>query len=253
MFVKIEDRDEVRIIHINRLPVNAINFQVVSDLQQILSEAKSDSKISGVIITGVEGYFSAGLDVIELFPLTKDKIRKFWNEFLKLLQQIYTFPKPLFSAISGHSPAGGTVMAIMTDYRLMASGDFSIGLNEVSVGLVIPNSIAEIFSCLVGRRNAEMLALNGSLVSPDQALKLHLIDEVCPQSQLINRSVEKMTSWLKQPAQQQMMTKMEFRKPIIEKMKMKMEFELDQMEAIWFSKGFQTAMSKLVADLTKGR
>ena len=253
MFVEIENRNEIRILSINRPPVNAINIQVVSDLNQRLSDAKIDKQVSGVILTGLEGYFSAGLDVIELFPLRKAEIRIFWNGFYKLLQLIYTFPKPLFSALSGHSPAGGTVMAIMTDYRLMASGDFSIGLNEVSVGLVIPNSIAEIFSSLVGRRNAELMALNGSLISPDQALKWHLIDEMCPQNQLINRSVDKMTSWLELPAQQQMMTKMEFRKPIIEKMKMNMEFELDELQNIWFSKEFQTAMGRLVADLTKGK
>ena len=62
-----------------------------------------------------------------------------------MLIKIYSYPKIIFSAISGHSPAGGTVLAIMTDYRIMNQGKYFIGLNEVAVGLTMPIGIGEVF------------------------------------------------------------------------------------------------------------
>ena len=65
--------------------------------------------------------------------------------FSNLLIKIYSFPKLIFSAISGHSPVGGTVIAIMTDYRIMSKGNYFVGLNEVAVGLTMLVGIGSVF------------------------------------------------------------------------------------------------------------
>ena len=69
----------------------------------------------------------AGLDVLELFPQSKEELTKFWVKFNQLLLELFSYPKLIFSAITGHSPAGGTVLSIMTDYRIMAEGNYKIG------------------------------------------------------------------------------------------------------------------------------
>ena len=250
MYTQIEKNGNINILKINRPPVNAINLQMVLEITDHLKDLKTNTTVSGVILTGVDGYFSAGLDVIDLFPRPEEDIRMFWTKFYDLMQLLYTFPKPLFSAISGHSPAGGTVMAIMTDYRLMAMGEFTIGLNEVSVGLVIPQVIAEIFSRLIGSREAELMALNGSLITPEDALGIDLVDELCPAEDLLSRSMEKMELWLKLPPIQQMMTKEQFRRKIVKRMLATRQENLDQLMTIWFSKPFQIAMGNLVENLT---
>ena len=98
--------------------------------------------------------------------------------FSNLLIKIYSFPKVIFSAISGHSPAGGTVIAIMTDYRIMSKGKYFIGLNEVAVGLTMPVGIGSVFKNVLGYRMAEKMTMKGELVFPDKAQKLGLIDEL---------------------------------------------------------------------------
>ena len=65
---------------------------------------------------------------------------------------MFTYEKPLYSSIGGHCPAGGTVMVIMTDYRIMANGKYVIGLNEVDVGLTVPYGIGNVFQYVVGQR-----------------------------------------------------------------------------------------------------
>ena len=119
--------DSIAILQLNRPKANAINEAMVDELLHHLMEIKDDSSINGIILTGNAGFFSAGLDVLELYPLSKDEIEKFWVNFNRLLIEIFSFPKLIFSAITGHSPAGGTVLAIMTDYRIMAEGNYKIG------------------------------------------------------------------------------------------------------------------------------
>ncbi|NQU67160.1 MAG: enoyl-CoA hydratase/isomerase family protein [Candidatus Marinimicrobia bacterium] len=253
MIVTYENREGVAWLKMNRPPVNAINGQLVDELLIQLKTIEADASIKGVILTGLPGYFSAGLDVLELFPLNKEHILDFWERFYELLMMIFTFPKPLFSAISGHCPAGGTVIAIMTDYRMMAEGKFTIGLNEVAVGLVIPYGIGYIAQYLCGQRNAEKLALTAKLIYPNDALKYGLIDEVCPNEEIQFRAQNLMEEWIQLPQMQQRMTKLQFRKPIIDYMNNHRDDDLKQVTDIWFTPEFQVAMGALVTKLSEGR
>jgi enoyl-CoA hydratase/carnithine racemase len=85
---------------------------------------------------------------------------------------------PIASAITGHSPAGGAVMAIHGDYRVMDRGEWKIGLNEVQVGLVVPQQIQRVLARLVGTQRAERLLVAGALLTPEEALEAGLIDEL---------------------------------------------------------------------------
>ena len=251
MLVTTENKNEILWIKMNRPPVNAINSRLVDVLTLQLQSAEVDSGVKGVILTGLPGFFSAGLDVLELFPLDKEKILDFWERFYDLLIKIYTFPKPFFCAINGHCPAGGTVLAIMTDYRIMTEGKYTIGLNEVAVGLVIPYGIGIVAQYLCGERNAEKLALTAKLIYPFDALKYGRVDEVCPAEDLKSRSQNLMEDWIQLPQMQQRMTKMQFRKPIIDYIKQNKKTDIKQVTDIWFTTEFQHAMGNLVENLSK--
>ena len=181
----------IGIISIDRPPVNAINPELVSSLTESLDDFNSNDSIHGVILEGRSGIFSAGLDITHLFPKNRDYIKTFWESFSGLLNKMFNYEKPLYSSIGGHCPAGGTVMVIMTDYRIMTKGEYVIGLNEVDVGLIVPHGIGSVFQYVVGQRNAEDLLLKAKLISPEDALKTGLIDEICDQENLLNISLER--------------------------------------------------------------
>ena len=143
--IKTDINGDIGIISIDRPPVNAINPELVSSLSQALDSFKSDDKINGVILQGRDGIFSAGLDITHLFPKDREYIDSFWKDFSTLLVNMFSFSKPLYSSIGGHCPAGGTVMVIMSDYRIMSKGNYVIGLNEVDVGLTVPYGIGMVF------------------------------------------------------------------------------------------------------------
>ena len=134
--------------------------------------------------------FSAGLDVPALLALDRAGIRGFWEEFFGVMRAIALSPIPIASAITGHSPAGGAVLAVFSDYRVMAEGDFRIGLNEVQVGLPVPAVIAGAFARLVGPRRAEQLLVSGALIGPAEALAAGLVDRVVELDRVVPAALE---------------------------------------------------------------
>jgi len=243
--------DNVAILELNRPKPNAINEEMVDELIHCLSEVKKDNSIHGVILTGNNGFFSAGLDVLELFPQSKDRLTQFWVKFNGLLLEIFSFPKLIFSAITGHSPAGGTVLAIMTDYRIMAEGHYKIGLNEVAVGLILPGAIGKVYQYILGARNAEIYGLTGKLATPDEALNIGLIDEICPLDNVLEETKIKMQNWLKLPNYQQGLTKLKLRDSLIKDIEENQHIFTQEIIDIWFSVPGQKVLGGLVNKLKK--
>jgi len=172
--LEIINHGKVREIRLARPPVNALNASMVKRLTQSVAEAATEC--GAVVISGQDGLFCAGLDVVELIQLDRDGMQDFWGAFFELLETIACSPVPVAAAITGHSPAGGAVMCLMCDYRVMSRGDYHIGLNETRVGLIIPPVLHNAMARLVGPRTAERMLVAGSMVDPQEALKTGLVD-----------------------------------------------------------------------------
>lgn len=172
--LEIIDHGQVREIQIARPPVNALNLELVTLLTQSIRSAQSECR--AVVLSGRQGVFCAGLDVVDLIRLDRTEMTNFWSIFLELLKTIACSEIPVAVAITGHSPAGGALMSIMGDYRVMCRGKYLIGLNETRVGLIIPPALHSIMAALVGLRAAESMLVSGALINPEDALKSGLID-----------------------------------------------------------------------------
>ncbi|MAV65285.1 MAG: enoyl-CoA hydratase [Candidatus Marinimicrobia bacterium] len=248
--IDIIQEKQIQILKLNRPKVNAINEELIQALSDNLDLLESNNNIKGIIITGENNIFSAGLDLIELYSKDRDYMNHFWSLFSNLLIKIYSYPKIVFTAISGHSPAGGTVISIMTDYRIMSRGNFLIGLNEVAVGLSMPISIGRVFQSLLGERVAEKMTLKGQLVNPEKAQKIGLIDEVVESEKLLNYTVDTMQQWLKLPYQKQIASKLSLRKNVIDIMK-KANKDNDEFINAWFSDECRSTMKSIISKLSK--
>src|SRR5699024_3337504 len=154
MLQNIDHANGIVEIRLDRPPVNALNPALVAELDDAVARAIQDDA-RALVISGREGLFSAGLDVPELLTLDEQGMRDFWQAFYSLLERIARSPVPIASALTGHSPAGGTVIALFADYRVQAEGEFRLGLNEVQVGLVVPPVIHHALARLIGPYPAE--------------------------------------------------------------------------------------------------
>lgn len=135
---------------------------------------------------------------------TRPQMEDWFEEFTNTMEDLALSPLVVIAAISGHAPAGGAVIATMTDYRIAQEGKFLIGLNEVrvrysiviiykQVGLPVPSGIVATLRDVVGPRNAQHMAMTGMMFSPEKALQLGFADEVVPAEKLIPRSKEVFT------------------------------------------------------------
>lgn len=170
----ITDHDAIREIRLDRPPVNAFNTEFVTAIMQALDSAFEDSK--AVILSGRPGMFSGGLDVPELLQLDREGMKSFWRAYFGLLEQIARAPVPVVAALTGHSPAGGAVISLYCDYRVMSRGDFVFGLNETQVGLMVPRVIQQALIRLIGPHEAERAIVAGALLSPEKAYDCGMVD-----------------------------------------------------------------------------
>lgn len=177
-FIKLSVEERVSHVFLDRGKSNAIDLYMLKELRQVIVSIQQDPAVEGLILHGKEGFFSAGLDLVALYEYDEGEVRAFWLVFMDLIRAFVSFDKPAVAAISGHSPAGGCVLALCCDYRVMAEGDYIIGLNEVPVGIVVPESIFQLYSFWLGRAFAYRYLLTGKLLKPQEALGAGLVDIV---------------------------------------------------------------------------
>ena len=184
------DADTIIELRINRPPVNAFNPELLQKLRaELVNYQENQTDTKAIILSGMPGIFSAGLDLPALLALDRAAMQAFWDDFFGVWRALALSPKPIVAAMTGHSPAGGTVLSLFCDYRVLASGDYKVGLNEVQVGLVAPVQVYRALQRLAGARAAERHLVAGDLIAPEAALRIGMVDELAEPEQVIARAV----------------------------------------------------------------
>jgi len=240
----------IRELRMNLPPVNALTGELIVALRQAIETAPRQG-IRALVLSGTPGRFSGGLDVPLLLTLDRPAIAAVWRELYALLKALATSPIPIAAAITGHAPAGGTVLALFCDCRVMAAGDFKLGLNEVQVGLPLPPVILAALRRLVGPRQAERLAVSGALISPQQALESGVIDEIAPADRVIERALEWCNGRLALPAEAMAVTRREARADLVAVFAPDIEPELQKVTAAWWHPEAQGTLRALAEKLGK--
>jgi len=250
--LEIIDHGAIREVRLARSPVNALNPELVGLLTQSLQDAQAER--DAVVLSGLQGIFSAGLDVVELSQLDRGGMTNFWVSFFELLESIACSPIPVAAAITGHSPAGGAVISLMVDYRVMSHGAYKIGLNETRVGLILPALIQNATNRLVGPRIAEKLLVAGAMIDPEHALGIGFVDALeSGYEETVTNAVQWCEELLALPRQAMLgnraIARADFKRAFSDREERGVEAFIDT----WFSAEAQSVMNSLVASLkTKG-
>lgn len=181
--------DDILELRLARPPVNALDPGLIAAIRSAVLAAP-DEGARALVLSAGPGLFSAGLDVPALLALDRAGMFDLWASFSGLLGAIACSPIPSVAAITGHSPAGGTVLALNCDYRVMADGPFRLGLNETQVGLALPRNILASLRRLIGAHRAERHVVAGNMIEASEALKLGLVDELAAPPEVIPRAIE---------------------------------------------------------------
>jgi Delta3-Delta2-enoyl-CoA isomerase len=165
-------------------PANALDLPLWQALTAALRHAESDGRTSVLIISsGLERpVFSAGNDITELHaPSTsEDRFREFWAVSNSFLASLYASPLWTIAAIRGACPAGGCVMALCCDERIVLCGhSFVFGLNEAALGIPVPRYWARLMLAISNfRPEIERMLYGGRMVDAEGALRLGLVDRL---------------------------------------------------------------------------
>ncbi len=250
--INIEIKHNYAIVQLNRGKVNAINHQMTKEIRAAFADLESDDVIKGVIITGIPHFFSAGLDVIELFGFNESQIREFFNDFGGMYIQLAKFSKPLIVAVTGHSPAGGCVIAITGDYRIMAEGEkYTIGLNEVAVNIQISSNLIRGYAFWLGEGLASQYLLDGKLLNNNEAVTSGLVNEICPLDEVLPKAEAKMKHYLRADEEIFKNTKYKVRKPWLEGLEVDPKVDLKQAIELWWKPEIRAKMKAFVESLQK--
>jgi len=244
------DHGPVRELKLDRPPANALTPELIAALRAGVESAPAGGA-RALVLSGSPRMLSGGLDVPHLIQLDRPAIQAAWRDFYGLMRALATSPIPTAAAVTGHAPAGGAVISIFCDARIMAEGDFKIGLNEVQVGLFLPPVIFKTMRRIVGSRQAERLCVGGLMVSAAEALRIGLVDELAPHGQVVERAVEWCRSLLALPPNAMSATRRMARADLAALFEEGSEEEIAFVLDEWFSEETQGVMREVAERLTR--
>ncbi|XP_059053912.1 enoyl-CoA delta isomerase 1, mitochondrial-like [Achroia grisella] len=171
------DNEGIATLTMQRLPVNSLNLELIQEIDKGLDEV-ANNKARGVILTSASSsVFSAGLDIMEMYKPDRKRVEQFWTSLQGLWLKLFGSKFITAAAINGHAPAGGCLLAMSCEYRVMVNGKFTTGLNETALGIVAPRWFMDTMCNTISKRDAEIALTTAKMFTVDEAIKVGLIDE----------------------------------------------------------------------------
>lgn len=242
---------DIHQLRMTRTPVNALNPGLCNALTQAIGEAVAGGA-HGIVLAGGPKVFSAGLDVPYLLSLGADEtaLLQAWEAFFEAARTLATCPVPVVAAMAGHAPAGGCVLALCCDYRILANGPFRIGLNETQVGLVAPEGIQALLARVVGPHRAERLLVAGHMPEAVQALAIGLVDELTAAEEVEQRARVWLGELLQLPREPMLATRAIARREVIAALAPE-RISLERFVTTWAQPDTQAGLRAMLARIGK--
>jgi enoyl-CoA hydratase len=187
LFTKMEDH--TLIITINRPDVlNALNQQVINDLDAVLDRVYKFPEIKSVVITGAGlKSFVAGADIKEFESLTQEQATAIAKKGQAVFAKIENSPKPIIACVNGYALGGGCELA-MSCHFIIASESAIFGQPEVNLGIMVGYGGSQRLTQRVGKGRAMELIITGKTINATQAMNYGLVNYVVPQTELLDKA-----------------------------------------------------------------
>lgn len=176
-------QDDVEIVRLKHGKASALDLELTTAIETAFGEiAESDTR--AVVLTGSGSIFSAGVDLFRLLDEEHSYTARFIRALDSMFRTVFEFPKPLVTAINGHAIAGGCLLAISGDSRIMSEGKGRIGVPELFVGVPFPVYALEMLRLTMHPRTLEQFVYSGTSALPSEAVEAGLIDRTVAADEL---------------------------------------------------------------------
>jgi enoyl-CoA hydratase len=185
--VHVADDGGVAIVTLDRPPANALDPSMLRAGLDVLDRLL-DARPNAVVIAGANGFFCGGAD-LEIVPrLSAEDQAEMARDINRLFAGWYEFPRPVVAAVNGHAVAGGLILALCADHRVVGvAGRF--GLTEIKVGIPYPSAAMAVVRAELAPPVARRLVLQGELFGSEVATALAVFDELVADDAVVERSV----------------------------------------------------------------
>jgi Delta3-Delta2-enoyl-CoA isomerase len=244
-FIRLAIEEELAEVRLERGKVNAIDERLVEELSACLGQLADDPRVRATILTGTGSFFSFGFDVPHFLGYSKGAFTEYLGSFTALYRDLFSHPKPIVAALNGHAVAGGCMLAIACDARIMIGGKAKIGLNEIGFGSsVFAGSVGMLRFC-VGERRAQQILYAGALYSAEEALALGLVDAVATAHGLADEARRAARQLAGKDADAFRNIKRLLRKPVVEEMLARETQSIREFVEIWYSEATRKRLQEI--------
>lgn len=185
--ILLEVRDRVGLITLNRpQALNALNAQLIGELNQALDTLEADSNIGCIVLTGSAKAFAAGADIKEMAELTYPQI--YLDDLFSDSDRVANRRKPIIAAVSGFALGGGCELALMCDF-ILAADNARFGQPEINLGVLPGMGGTQRLTRAVGKAKSMELCLTGRLMDAEEAERAGLVARIVPQDKLLEEAL----------------------------------------------------------------
>ncbi|KAM5152332.1 enoyl-CoA delta isomerase 1, mitochondrial [Mantella aurantiaca] len=229
ILVEMDDSTGVAVMKMKNPPVNSLSLELLTEFTISLEKLEIDRGCRGLILTSASPkIFSAGLDITEMCGKSAEHYAAFWRAVQEAWLKLFASNMVTIAAVNGSSPAGGCLMALCCDYRIMAdSPKYAIGLNETKLGIVAPFWFKDTMNHVLGSRVTEQSLQLGQMYPAPAALQIGLVDQLVPEDKVQSTAAAAMAEWLSVPDHARQITKSMIRKPIIDRLVKQREADIN--------------------------
>ncbi len=187
----IETSDGVALLTINSpRTLNALNSEVLGELECALYELNLDAGVKTVVLTGAgEKAFVAGADIKEMSQMNACEGHQFGLKGQRVMMLIEKMTKPVVAAVNGYALGGGLELALACDF-IYASEKARLGFPEVTLGIMPGFGGTQNLARLVGPNKANEMIFSGRMISAEKACAWGIVNEVFPAEELLTKALE---------------------------------------------------------------
>jgi enoyl-CoA hydratase len=247
--VRLERDGRIAVLRLDKARGNAIDEPLVEALTAAAGELARDPEVQGVLLASAHPkLFCPGLDLVSLAEYDRPSMERFMSAFSVAVWALYGLPKPVVAAVSGAAVAGGCILALTADLRVLKRAA-PIGLNEVKVGVPLPWTVTRLLRASVPPPALSRIALLGRNFSDQSALEAGLADEIAEASGFEALCRSRLEEFVEKDARSLAATKAWLREPVLAEM---MAHEGERLSAWldgWFSASTQERIRATVSSL----
>lgn len=204
------ERDDILTLRLAHGKASAMDVELVEAISAEMTLAAA-GPARAVIVTGTGSIFSAGVDLFRMLEGGAEYVQRFVPSLTRMLLDVFSFPKPLVAAVNGHAIAGGCILALAADVKLMAAGNGRIGVPELLVGVPFPPAILEAVRFALPPQHLQALIYGGRTVPSEDAVRFGFVDEAVEPAQLEERAFAVASQLAAIPAESFRLTKRQLR------------------------------------------